>query len=347
MQHHEWTGEYYELEYSDWDGLVTKYGGWENDGRFRRESSDALTWSTLSAGTFASAPFTSSNWSKGSTLMPIVVTDASTLYPHVWRWERSIATFTDWGAPYVGKQFGQVGTSQSSGYVYAFFMRGQTQFDTRKQPRYSYHTSTSTSTVMYSTYYASRHGVTGAHDPKSGKLIHVWRDWDNTILLSQSVIEALPGAPTTPTALTGASRKAVYTPSVSCGASAVTYNCILAWASAAAVGSGQHHHTLHWAQFYVSGSSYVFGSVYSNGYLMYGPPAVVYKGPDTSSSAFVVAFKNPGNCYYTLRKSTTTSNAFNSERSHCSGSGKHNGPPMLGSTTGDWAEAWAHFNTED
>lgn len=346
MDTHGLVSEYYEPEFADWDGFVTRYGGWENDGRFRRESSDALTWSTLGSTTFQSGPIWASTFGL-TTQTPIAVTQPSNLYPHLWRWARSGGTFYDWLSPYSGEQFGPLGTAyRNSTYLYLWFMLDPYMTFSQKKPRYSYHPNSSTYTVVFPNQYAGRAGVTGTWDPKADKLIHVWRSSDNEIMLSLSSATGTPGTATTPVALTGDANKAAWTPSIVCGESSITYNCILVWATSAA-GSSSHYHKMRWVQFYISGSTFNFGSVYENGYIMYGPPAVTYKGPASSSSAFVVTWHNPGQCYYTLRKSTATTVAFSSERSHCSGSSNHNGPPMIGGTQSNYAEAWTQFNTMD
>jgi hypothetical protein len=348
MDTHGLGSEYFELEYADWDALISKYGGWENDGRLRRESANALDWSTLSAGSFASGPFAASTWSWQSTLMPIVATDAATLDPHVWRWERSTGNFTDWGVPYsFGSQHGQVSVAYKFGYLFAFHGYGQSPNDARKHGRYSYATAPNSWTTVYPSFEIHRHGVTGTYDHKSDRLIHVYRDRDNRILLSTSTVTGEPSAPSMPVALDGAANKAAYTPAIACGDASIAHNCILVWASAAAHGSGQQFRNLRWVQFFFDGTSFQFSNVRQSGYIMFGPPSVVYKGPSSSDAAFTVAWHNPGQCFFTLHKSAATSSSFVDEVQHCSGDKRHNGPPLLGSTNTNFVEAWTFFNTQD
>lgn len=88
MHTHGWSSEYYEIEYADWDAISSYYGDWEYDGRRRRESSDATSWSTLTSAPISARPFASSTWSQGSTLMPVALHN-NVGDPHLYRWSRS------------------------------------------------------------------------------------------------------------------------------------------------------------------------------------------------------------------------------------------------------------------
>jgi hypothetical protein len=344
MLAHGLSSEYFEMEYADWHGLNSKYGGWTYDGKLRRQSQNADSWSTLGATSFLATTFLGSDWSSGSTLLPVAVHDTN-MNPHLYRWDRPSNTFVDWGAPYSwGSQLGQIDSSASFGRWFMLFMHGQTQNWTAKLLRYSHHTSSTNSTTVYPTIYASRHGHSGSWDVRTERLVHVWRNKYNEIVLATS---SGTSTPVSPIVLTGTQYQAAYTPSVSCGPSEIYYNCIMVWASAAALGSNEHFRTLRWKQFRVVGSggayTFSFATTYGNGYIQYGPPSVTYHSSTALTHAFVVAFKNPGRCYYTLRKGPASGEAFAMERSHCAPVGAQNGPPMMGSASG-WAQAWAYFN---
>lgn len=141
-------------------------------------------------------------------------------------------------------------------------MRGQMktggEYYSVKQLRYSCKTSTTNPRVIqYTPIYASRKGHQGSFDTRSNRLIHVWRNKYNQIMISHS---SGTGYPVTPLELDGVDYQAIYTPSVSCGPDTIYYNCIMVWAGAAGPGSGEHCHYLKWMQFRLdqSGSTYNF-----------------------------------------------------------------------------------------
>ncbi len=342
MQNHGVVLEWYELERSDYDALVAVYGGWDNDGRYRRESSGGSTWTTVAAPTILSGPMWASSASLTSTLLPIIATDPASQDPSFYRWERSTGQIQSWGTSYsFGTQHGQIAAGYKPGMLFSFFATGQLPTDTTKLVAYSYAPSAGNWTTVTSTLVAHRQGVTGAYDPKSDKLILVYRGWDNQILLTS----ATPGGPISQsiTEVLGAANRAAYTPSITCGDASLSYNCILVWPTAAAEGSGQRTHTMRWAQFTFNGTNFSFANIYGNTYTMFGPPSVVYKGPAGSTAAFVTSWHNPGNCYYTLQKAGTASSGFGVGATHCSGTNRFNGPPLLGAA--DYiSQAWVQFN---
>jgi hypothetical protein len=335
-----------DAEFADWDALRTVYGPWENDGQFRVQSTDGSTWTTLSGG-ISSGPNAAAGVGAGaSTAIPILVTEANQA-PHFWLWNSSGGAFTDWGQQQNSNNFGQTAISVGSGYYYAFFLSDVNENTSAKQPRYSYLNTAGSPTVVSTSQYASRQGVAGVWDPKSAKLVQAWRDKDDKIVMAITTPTGSIGTGAVPTALTGAANRAFTTPSIACGPASLTYNCVMVWATAAAQ-QVDNAHVLRWVHFYVSGTTLNFDStIYSTGNVMFGPPQVTYRGPTTSSSAFVVAYKNPGRCFYTLVKGTATTSTFGSEASHCAPTGAHVSPPLMGSTSGGTAESWAEYNLED
>ncbi len=340
--------EFAELEYADWDALTSVYDGWEGDGVIRRSSSDAVTWSTRAGNGLLSGP----NWGSGrgaggSTAIPILAPELASQVPHFWLWNSVNDTFIDYGVAQIASNFGQVAMSIGSGYYYMFLMSAVNQNYSVKQPRYAFVNSPNGAVHVSTSQYASRQGVTGVWDPKTAKLIHAWRNRDNQVVMAISTPTSFIGTGTVPAALASDANKAFSTPSIACGPATLSYNCLMVWATAAA-GPSDQYHVMRWVHFSVSGTTINFDStIYQNGYVMYGPPQAVYRGPTTSNSAFVVAFKNPGRCFYTLVKGTSTTSAFNTERSHCAPVGAHIGPPMIGSTSGGLVEAWAQYNLQD
>lgn len=96
MVGHGLDSESYEMEYADWEGLMSVYGDWAQDGVYRRISSDADTWSTMPTIAAFSAPFMGSDWSQGSTYFPLAFLDGN-FDPHYYRWRLSTDTYVDWG----------------------------------------------------------------------------------------------------------------------------------------------------------------------------------------------------------------------------------------------------------
>ena len=348
MQTHGWSSEYLYPQEADRDALQTLYGPWANDGRYRRESSDASSWSSIGSGPIASRPLTRSDWSQGSTLLPVGMQNVSG-DPQLFRWQRSGDTYSDWGVPYTyNRQLGPVGVAVSYGKRYLSFIRGQAQNAVNKYLRYSSHTSSSASSVVWLTEAAGRPGHDISWDLKNNRLIHVWRTIENEIVLGVS--NGTSGFEFVSAPLSGAYFKAGTAPSISCGPSTVDKNCMLVWASDGE--NSESYRRLNYTQFRmfwdasISDWNFDFGSQYTSGYIQFGAPSVTYHGPENSSQAFIVAWKNPGRCYYTMRKGKNNSNTFSGIKSHCSHTGSHNGPPMLGSTSGPWAEAWAWYNDD-
>lgn len=88
-----------------------------------------------------------------------------------------------------------------------------------------------------------------------------------------------------------------------------------------------------------------FGNLGEIGYSAFGPPSVVYKGATPSDpSAFILAWKNPGRCFYTLRKSVSEADTFNTIKGVCAGTGTFVHNPMLGADNTGVAELWVTGN---
>jgi hypothetical protein len=142
-----------------------------------------------------------------------------------------------------------------------------------------------------------RHGVTLARDPRTGALVQAWRTNEAQIRLQ--VIDTGPGGSgyLAPVSLPvgaphGAQLQAYDTPSVACGEAAIELNCIAVWADPAVTGTSNFH-TLRWVHFSLAqgpSRTITAGPVMGSGNVLHSPPAVAYKGPAASDSAFVVAW---------------------------------------------------------
>ncbi len=335
-----------ELEYSDWNALRTLYGTRTppSSSTLMRESSDnGITWTSRSsnAGFY---PFGSASWSGLSQYqMPLVTIDTWT-DPHYWLWNQSSSAFTDYSYIGVSPQVAPLSASIDGNRIIGFFTSVLSEGIAYKQPVVSYTSTPGVYTMAYSSIYASRQGIGGTWDPKTARYIHVMRDYDNSISMALSS-NGVAGTASVPPALQGAYNGASFLPSISCSpASTMTYNCVMVWASAPRTTSGDLFHVLKWTQFRVlnSGGTYSLdfpNSVYSVGYIQYAPPVVTYTGNPTGSSSFVVAWKVPGRCVFSLHKDATPTSTFTGETSHCLATGTV-GPPMIGTANGK-VELWA------
>jgi hypothetical protein len=279
--------------------------------------------------------------------MPIVIADPS-MRAHFWLWDSISHWITDYGAGPTSPQIAPMGAAfdAAAGRLIAFYTSTLSETVAVKKPEVAYRTSTVLTTV-HSSQYASRQGITGTWDPKTSRFIHAWRGEDNEILLANSS-DGVAGAASTPVALTGDLNAASFAPSLSCSdAASMTYNCILLWASAPKRVAGDNYHVIKLTQFRLnySGGSYIFDApnpIYAVGYVQFGPPSVVYTGDPAGSSTFVVAWKVPGKCFFTLHKNASPTSQFTGEIGHCVSSGNL-GPPTLGTSNGK-VEAWAPYD---
>lgn len=347
--------EYY-LEYSEAMALRGKYGAWTNvNGAYQRESLDANSWYNVNIPGptgISSNAFAAASWANGASYLPMLFSDWN-MYPRLKLWDRSTNWLYDWGIAWAAEQFAPVGVSfgqapNNSLYYYAFFTSPQAETYTVKEP---YHTSYLSASQKYSytsNFTTPRAGHSGAYDPRRKRLIHVALDSDNAIVLSHSSATGQPASYSTPVALSGASNKAAYVPSVACGPDNQilnTDNCVLVWASAADP-ENEHYHVLKWTQFRLDyvfpGYSWQFNNpVYTIGYIQFGPPQVTYGGPWGASDAFVLTFKNPGRCFYTMRKANGPTDPFGNLKSHCADSSvDRNANPFVGTNPDGWTEAW-------
>lgn len=340
MDHFE-TEEMTELEYNDWEGLEALYGTSSTVlGLLRKESTNATTWTTQTAPSLSS-PTVASDWSQGSTLMPIGSLN-SDHDPQFHRWNRTYNSLTSWGVPYsLGRQLSWISTAVSYGYRYLGFMTGQYDDVAQREMRWSWHTSSSNNGVVSSAVRLGRPGHSISWDPRSSKLVHVIR----TANLRPRILTSSGTSDVTGAAYTNfpgvEPNLAEYPPSVACGPSSVYYNCILAWAE---TGEASHAHKLAWRQFRVLGSgtstTIDVAPTYTNGYVMFGSPKVIWSD---AIGGFVVAFKNPGECFYTLKKGQYSYNTFKNERQHCK-TGFATVSPVLGESSPATIQAWAPFN---
>jgi hypothetical protein len=203
----------------------------------------------------------------------------------------------------------------------------------------------------FGTMYTDRNGHTGAHDPVSNQLIHAWRADDLTMMIGLSsstgdalTTEALAG--NNGTCRTGAFGCASSTPEIACAPnSSTTRNCIMVWASQPLgpedTHSYPHNRVIKYVQFGINGTDIDWGAVKAVGYSVFGPPSIVFKGPKAEDPfAFVLAWKNPGQCFYTMRKSVYESDTFSDIRGHCGPNGTWVRNPMTAADASGNGYAW-------
>jgi hypothetical protein len=351
MTTHGLSAEYADTEFSDWDALRTVYGPWANDGDYRRESPDPSLWITMGANAIASGPIWASSHPTASSFIPVLATDPTTLVPHLYRWNYTSQVFSSIGVPAgATAQFGSVATAIGGGQYYLWYLSPQNVTLAQKKLEYAAYTSSNPTPVItrVGTTYAGRQGVGGTYDPKSGRVVAVYRDRDGGPVFSASRPGDAPATEDSILKLAGAANQATSTPSLACGAADIEFNCMAVWAGAAADGSGEDRHYLKWIHFRILGSTVQFepSGTHYTGFIMYSPPAVVYQGPSTSPDAFVVAFSQPLHLFFTLTMSATGPD-WGNLHSHVTSTGLHLGPPLLGATDNNIVEAWTKYKRED
>ncbi|MCB9830263.1 MAG: hypothetical protein H6806_10950 [Planctomycetes bacterium] len=351
MDGHGENSESYDIEYSDWQALRTKYGYWENDGEFRRESPDTSIWITMGANAVNSGPIWTSAWPIASSYIPVYVTDPTTVHPHLYKWNYTSQVFYDEAWPITGPQFGAIAVALGASSYFTWYVSTQTADVSEKHLCYTRYTSSHPASFQGSACdtqnFHQRQGVGGAYDQKSGRLVHVIRGESNNAYVSTSVVGGQPSG-----FVAEFPEQVAFTPSIACGASTIDYNCIAVFAGAAEDGSGEDYHFLKWRHFRIVNGLLDFESTtHTQGYVMYAPPSVVYRGPDSSGNAFVVGFYYPGtgtasNIVYTATKSATGT-YWSNVHGHSVAYDKHLGPPLLGATPTEIVEAWMKYNQED
>jgi hypothetical protein len=360
------------LDYSDVDGLRTVYGPPDDNGvggpeyQARLQSSDGLSWTNLGPGLPYSTAFMGGGYSNDSTWAPVTLVDEE-LDAHLWAWYRPAGVFFDFGKAYSAPQYGKVDATTASGKWHSFYMWGQSAWFTAMYPAWTQHSGTDQH-VFSLGYLTDLNGHTAVHDPRYNKLIHAWRAPDKTIVmgvselagdfLSNSVVALDDNQP-------GGCRASTFgcastTPEIACSPTSSfdgTRNCVMAWASqpTGSLGVGQtypHDYVLKYVQFRTTFSfaggfhyDFNFGPVGTVGYVAYGAPSIVYKGPKREDpDAFILAWKNPGRCFYTLRKSVSETTAFNSIKGHCGSASAHFNSPMTASDNSGIGQVWNTAN---
>jgi hypothetical protein len=109
---------------------------------------------------------------------------------------------------------------------------------------------------------------------------------------------------------------------------------VLTWSEVPTDASNAYR-TLRWQHFaYDTNGTLSLGPLHAAGYIMFGPPSVSYKGPTTSNCAYMFAWKNPGNVWYTRCKAADryAGLTLNTEVSHAAPSGKRVSSPRIGSS---------------
>jgi hypothetical protein len=120
---------------------------------------------------------------------------------------------------------------------------------------------------------------------------------------------------------------------VACGDSSLTFNCVVAWASASPTGTYRTWWWQHFRVYYNGTYNFVFSNAFDSGYIVAGPPAVTYKGNTSSTCAWVFGWPSAGTTYYTRCKGVNelATLTAGTEVSHTPASGVMTWAPALGS----------------
>jgi hypothetical protein len=158
-----------------------------------------------------------------------------------------------------------------------------------------------------------RHGVDVAFEPRTGLLVAVTRatyvpnetqHWQILVhLINPSTNQVLRSFAMSDG---GQPLMAGDTPSIACGATSISFNCMLVWEEAAQPGNqlATRYHVMRSVQFAPSNTfgfwTLTFGSQpisvgpsTSSGYIAYGRPSVTYKGPAGAPDAYLVSWSSP------------------------------------------------------
>lgn len=325
------------------------YGG-TND---HLESWDNSSWLVLS-GSAVPAHQPAPGLSDNATLSPYMVMNARYNlgdYNLKYRWVNTTQSWEYWYYDY-NPGTGALGAAYDTSTGKAYFVQ---QSDTTPIESATNLQWASQTGPGWPTYYTGteatteRHGIDAAFDPRWGLLVATTRaervtgvteHWQILIHLidpatNQVITTKALGNWTDPTL-------AFDTPSIACGPSSVSFNCIIAWADAGEPTAGLQvkKHVIrtmrfeYWSFF----GSYILiadqPQVLGSGYTAFSRPSVTYKGSVGSSSAFVIAWDNPieggpSNRQWTMHKSMAQGSTWTGLRAH-STNGKYKKAPALG-----------------
>lgn len=319
--------EYY---YDDASGLRWMYGAESHPTWNHQEAADGATWSAAPSYTTPAltARFALSS-SPGDRMFAVYPSPSGTMQRSMWNW--STGYWQAWGTTTpLRVTRGAVGAAYDapSGVAYDAYLYGETSTWGEKFWAVTRHTSSAASTEYFwapSGQGTITHGVSAAFDPYSGFVVLVWRQDNQQITLQYFRPSTGTFDAAIPLWVSGLPVLAFGSPTVACGDSAITRNCVLAWADAAAAGSGQHSHTLRWRHFRVpaGGGTPTWGPLGSLGFIMHNPPVISYKGPATAAGAYVLSWmtESTGGAQHswTMMKDAGEASGWGSIREHAGG----------------------------
>jgi len=208
--------------------------------------------------------------------------------------------------------------AHATNYGYSFQLYGEAYGSGHASPTQGftmtqYTSSVSRTTAHWSAETTRRHGVSGAHDPKSGARIQVWRNkWAE---IRVQVIEGFSFSPSFQVLDgSGLPLRAFDTPTIACGDVGFARNCIIAWADPAAEATTTDYHFMRWMHFSVQkvGSTWMWnpGPIMVKGFIMFGSPVVSYRGPSTSYP-YLLSWEVPGFGLWTIGKTSAETADWN------------------------------------
>jgi len=295
----------------DYDILrLHRYGVLDWTKRNHLESNDGTSWYELS-GIPNAGPFYAFSSSTDMGQMGYVRKERYTQKPDVYQWDWASLAWSFWGQISIvsARSLGLIGVSldPSPFRIRVGQTSGETATDSLKEIMVTTFSNPSVwSSLIYGSNLSFMQGVGMAHDPRQDLEVLAWRDNNAQVQITLyfptgTFLGSFP--------INGA--YSTDAPSVTCGNASLAINCVLTW-SDSAKDPGVQYHTLRWQHFAVNynartGWFLSYGSQMSSGYVMFGSPTVTYKGPISSTCAYVFAWKNPGPLYYTVCKGSGTS----------------------------------------
>lgn len=299
----------------DTAGLIDIYGNYYVDTRRHHESSDAVSWSSLTPGSamFDFMPQMAAS-SSGAGLNMFVVTRDSTLLitrPYMWNW--STLAWTTWTSPHFLPVFGRTGAAMNGSVGHSFFTIYEDNDNVEKRLANGRHPSAgSVTTTEYSTAILIRQGVSASYSGVDDVFVQAWANNGSELML-QLVNGQTYLSPIQVNNSDGKPVTVFGTPAVTCGPSSLNRQCLAVWADAK--GSGRYNvdtglflhdlgpedvknHVLSYMHFtvtytWIGGAKFYYittGNVVRTGFPIFDSPQAAYHN-GTSGHKFVVSVR--------------------------------------------------------
>jgi hypothetical protein len=315
-----WGGDFECPDYylDDALGAQTKYGLYEATGVIHRETSDGTTWFDLGVAATAEKLQYGSAASESTGIdMTFATRDSSQKIDALaWNWSTFLWSELSRASEY--QHLGAVGAARDATQRWAFWTVGESQYGIEKIMGHSRRTGAAVpSSTFQLAHETRRQGTDGTFDPKSGRLVQVWRNDDHEIVLHTLGVDGTYSAPVT-LSIAGEDVVAFTTPTVTCGSSDIARNCMLMWVEA----TPASRHSARYVQFSITApSTFSFGSMVDTGYIMYDRPQLAFAGTNATNGRFVMAFATISvggttQSVITLRKSTSEAVFFGGNQVH-------------------------------